>query len=70
MDALYTVTVGDPHGFRDALRTLVKEKFLNAESVLEDLLIWLDEEDVAAFCRANLNFRDEDNEPIIRDEDE
>lgn len=55
-------------GFTGAVLELMDEGYLDKQSLIEDLLSWMSEDDVEDFCRKNL--RDEDNECLIRYESE
>ena len=68
--AFSTVRWGDTRGFTNALLDLVDEGMISKEILLHELLSWMSEDDVEEFCRRNLMLRDEDNEPIIRREEE
>lgn len=51
-----------------ALLELMDEGVLDKDQLIGDLLTWLSEHDVEQFCKRNL--RDEDNECIIREEED
>lgn len=66
--ALKTIDPRDSRAYTCALLELVDEGQLDKDQLIQDLLGWLSESEVADFC--NRNLRDEDNEPLIGPEDE
>lgn len=53
-----------------ALLELVDEGVLDQYVLLTELLLWMSENEVQDFCERNLLLRDEDNQCIIREEEE
>lgn len=66
----YAVSPNETRGHTNGILELIDEGVLNPQSVLEDLLAWMGGYEVEQFCRQCLSFRDEDNESIIREEDD
>ena len=58
----------DSRAYTCALLELVDEGMVGRGQLIEDLLSWMSEHDVEQFCKKML--RDEDNECVIREEDE
>lgn len=69
-EALRTVRYGEARGFTYALSELVDEGVLDASNILDMLLYYLSEDEVEEFVTRTIDLRDEDNEPIIRREEE
>lgn len=69
-EAFRTVSWGDSRGFTHAIMDLVEEGSLDVHVVLSNLLLWMSEHDVEQFCTRSIDMRDEDNEPIIRREED
>ena len=63
-DGVWTV-----RGYTNALYDALDEGLLSPREVLNELLAWISEEQVERFLKGSLYFRDEDNEPIIREAD-
>ena len=53
--------------YTSALYAALAEGLLDPLNVLQELLGWLAEDEVKTFLLKSLYFRDEDNEPIIRE---
>ena len=53
--------------YTNSLYAAIEEGLLDPSEVLQELLGWLSEEEVKTFLLKSLYFRDEDNEPIIRE---
>ena len=68
MTAFKTVSKYDSRAFTCALMELVDEGMIDKDLLIQDLLGWLSESEVERFCRKN--YRDDDNESIIRYEHE
>lgn len=66
MEPLYSVGFRETRGFTNGLYTLVEEGLMDPFTILEELLCWMSESDVADFVQRSMLFRDEDNECIIR----
>lgn len=66
MEPLYTIGFRSTRGFTNGVFCLVEERLLDPFTVLEELLCWMSEDDVADFVQRSELFRDEDNQCIIR----
>ena len=55
--------------YTNSLYAAIEEGLLDPADVLQELLGWVSEDDVKGFLLRSLYFRDEDNEPIIREAD-
>ena len=64
MEALIYIERGAARGYTNALLELVDEGLFDERSLIQDLLTWMSEDDVAGFCKRNL--RDEENECLIQ----
>lgn len=69
MNALYTVKPG-VRAYTYALLDLVEQGGLNKDQLITELLFFLSEDVVMKFCKTSPYLRDEDNEQMIRREDE
>ena len=56
--------------YTNAVLELVDEGVLDKDALIEELLHWMSESDVENMCGRSFLFRDEDNECIIREEEE
>lgn len=65
MNPMYTVAYGETRGFTNGLHALLEEGYMDREAVLNELLCWLSEDDVAQFVKGCWMFRDDENECII-----
>lgn len=65
---MITIKRGNARAYTCALLELVDEGVFDKDLLIQDLLCWMSEDDVAKFCKKNL--RDEDNECIIRYQEE
>lgn len=63
-----TIRKNDSRAYTCAVLELIDEGVLDKDQLIQDLLGWMSEHDVERFCVRNL--RDEDNECLIRPEDE
>ena len=65
------INPSDSRAYTCAVLELVDEGFLDKDTLIQDLLGWMDEDEVRQFCDKNLR-DDNDNEPLIGpvDEDE
>lgn len=65
----YTINPRDSRAYTGALLEMVDNGEVDRDTLIQDLLGWMDEDSVREFC--NKNFRDEDNDPVIGpDEDD
>jgi hypothetical protein len=65
-EAFRSVRWGDTRGFTEALLDMVEDGILPKKLLLQELLMWMSEDEVENFCTRNLMLRDDDNEPLIR----
>lgn len=60
----------ESRAYTNALLEVVEEGMLSKDILLQELLLWMSESEVADFCLRSLLLRDDDNLPIIREADE
>lgn len=60
----------ESRAYTNALLEVVEEGMLSKDILLQELLLWMSESEVADFCERSLLLRDDDNECIIREADE
>ena len=60
----FKVDRSNSRGYTCAMLEMVEEGVVDKDNLIRDLLMWMDEHEVKMFCDSN--FRDDDNEPIIR----
>lgn len=65
MNPMYTVAYGESRGFTKGLHALLEEGMMSPEAVLNELLCWLSEDEVARFVQNNWMFRGDENDCII-----
>lgn len=66
MKPIYTVGYGETRGFTNGVFALMDEGYMNASVILQELLCWMSEDEVAQFVKGSWLFRDEENECVVR----
>lgn len=64
------IVAGGARAYTNALYELIDSGVVSADDLLNDLLCYLSEHEVEDFVIRNLRLRDDDNECVIRHEDE
>jgi len=64
LEALIYIERHAVRGYTNALLELVDEGMFDERSLIQDLLMWMSEDDVAGYCKRVL--RDEENECLIQ----
>jgi hypothetical protein len=70
MKPIYTVGYGETRGFTNGVFALMDEGYMNASVILQELLCWMSEDEVAQFVKGSWLFRDEENECVVRASEE
>jgi len=66
MKPIYTVGYGESHGFTNGVFALMGEGYMDESALLQEILLWIGENEVENFVKKSWLFRDEENECIIR----
>lgn len=67
---LVTVNWGDSRAYTNAVYELLDEGMLDKDTLIDELLRWMSEYEVQELVTRSDLFRDEDNECIVRREEE
>lgn len=67
---LVTVSWGDARAYTNAVYELLDEGMLDKDTLIDELLRWMSEYEVQELVTRSDLFRDEDNECIVRREEE
>lgn len=67
---LVTVSWGDSRAYTNAVYELLEQGMLDKDTLIDELLRWMSEYEVQELVTRSDMFRDEDNECIVRREEE
>lgn len=67
---LVTVSWGDARAYTNAVYELLEQGILDKDTLIDELLHWMSEYEVQELVTRSDMFRDEDNECIVRREEE
>jgi len=67
---LVTVSWGDSRAYTNAVYELLEQGMLDKDTLIDELLRWMSEYEVQELVTRSDMFRDEDNECVVRREEE